>query len=79
MSTSRGGTKSSLSISEKLNVINKVDGVLNVPCIKNAKEQSIPVRKVTDKMLWQSEAGENVLRLLYVTHAKHKYVLVFKK
>jgi hypothetical protein len=51
MSTSRRGTKSSLPISEKLNIINKVDGVLNVPCIKNAKEQSIPVRKVTDKML----------------------------
>jgi uncharacterized protein YfkK (UPF0435 family) len=52
MSTSRKGTKIKLlSISEKLNIINKVDGVLNVPCIKNAKEQDMPVRKVTDKML----------------------------
>jgi len=52
MSTSRRGTRSKpLSISEKLNMINKVNGVLNIPCIKNAKEQGIPVRKVTDKML----------------------------
>jgi hypothetical protein len=31
--------------------MNKVDGALNVPCNKNAKEQGIPVIKVTDKML----------------------------
>jgi hypothetical protein len=51
---------------------------MNVPCMKNAKEQGIPVRKVTGKMLWQSEAGENVLRLSYITHSEHKYVMVFK-
>jgi hypothetical protein len=52
MSTSRRGTKSKpLSVSEYLNIINKVDGVLSVCCIKNAEEQGIRVRKVTDNIL----------------------------
>jgi hypothetical protein len=40
-----------LSISEKLNVINKVDGVPNVPHTKITEGLGSPLRKVTDKML----------------------------
>ena len=52
MAVSRTCTKSKpLSISEKLNVINKVDGTLNAPHTKVAKEIGIPVRHVTEEML----------------------------
>jgi hypothetical protein len=39
-----------LSISETLNVINRGDGVLNVPCTPTAEEQGIPVRNIHDKI-----------------------------
>jgi hypothetical protein len=52
-----------LSISEKLSVINKVGGVLNVPHTKIAEEPGISVRKVIDKMLGWSDTSKNVLRL----------------
>ena len=41
----------------------KVDGVLNIPRTKMTEELGIPVRKVTDKILGESNTGENVLRL----------------
>jgi hypothetical protein len=45
MATYRPGIKSKpLSISEKLNIINKVEGVLNVLNTKIAEELGIPVR-----------------------------------
>jgi hypothetical protein len=43
-----------LSISKKLNKINKVDGVPNVHRTKTAEKLGIRVRKVTDKMLGSS-------------------------
>jgi hypothetical protein len=79
MVTSKMGTKNkSLSVSEKLNIINKVDGVLNAPCIKSAGELGIFVR-FTDKMLGQSDAGEIVLRLPQITQIQHTYVIVPRK
>jgi len=53
-----------LSISEMLNIINRGDGVQNVPCTPNDEEQVIPVKNVHDKVFGESETGENVLRLL---------------
>jgi hypothetical protein len=45
------GIKSkTLSISDKLNIINKVDGVLSVPHTKIIEELGIPLNKVNDKM-----------------------------
>jgi len=52
-----------LSISEELNMINNVDGVLKVPCTKITEEVGTSVRKVTDKILGQSNKSK-VLRLL---------------
>jgi hypothetical protein len=52
MATSRMGIKSKpLSISQRPNIMNKFDGVLNVPCTKIAEELDNAIRKVTDKML----------------------------
>ena len=54
------GTKCKpLSISEK---INKVDGVLNIHYAKIFEEQCNPMRKLGDKILGQSDTGENVLK-----------------
>ena len=36
---------------------NKMDNIPNVPRNKTAEELDIPVRKVTDKMLRQSDTG----------------------
>jgi hypothetical protein len=64
MSTSIMGKSSKpLSILEKLNTINIVDGVLKVPCTKITEEVGISVRKITDKMLGHSYKSK-VLRLL---------------
>jgi hypothetical protein len=66
---SRTSTKcKSLSLSEKLNKINKVGGIPNVPCNKITEKLYIPVRKVTDKMLARSKRGD-VLRLLQFTQS----------
>jgi folate-dependent phosphoribosylglycinamide formyltransferase PurN len=47
MATSAMGIKhKSLSISEKLNIISKVDGTPNAPCTKTAEELGIPVTTV---------------------------------
>jgi hypothetical protein len=44
MATSTTGIKlKPLSISEKLNIISKVDGTPNAPCTKIAEELGIPV------------------------------------
>jgi hypothetical protein len=44
MATSTMGIKRKpLSISEKLNIISKVDGTPNAPCTKIAEERGIPV------------------------------------
>jgi hypothetical protein len=52
MATSRMGIKSKpLSLSVKLNIINKVESVANVPSTILTEEFSISVRKVTDKCL----------------------------
>jgi hypothetical protein len=61
MATSRTRVKSKPpSVSEKLNVTNKVDGVPNVSRTKITEELGISVRKFTDKMLGWSDTGENV-------------------
>jgi len=39
-----------IAISETLNIINRGDGVRNVPCIPTAEEQGIPLRIVHDKI-----------------------------
>jgi len=67
-----------LSISEKLNTINTVDGVRNAPCIPNAEEQGIPVRIVHDKIR-ESVTGENVLRLLQTTQMQNTCVTSSQK
>ena len=63
-----------LSISETVNIINKGEGVWNVPCTPNAEEQGIPVRNIHDKIFGESDTGENVLRLLQTTQIQHTYV-----
>ena len=61
MATSKTGTIGKLlSISGKVNVINKVDGIPNVHCTKNAEKLDISVRKGTGRILGQSGRGENV-------------------
>jgi len=61
MATSKTGTIGKLlSLSGKVNVINKVDGIPNVHCTKTVEELDIPMRKGTDKILGQSGRGENV-------------------
>jgi len=47
-----------LSISEELNMINNVDGVLKVPCTKITEEVDTSIRKVTDKILGQSNKSK---------------------
>jgi hypothetical protein len=54
-----GITGHPLSICEKLNVMNKVNGVPNVPCTRITEELDIPVRKVTGKVLGWSYRGES--------------------
>jgi hypothetical protein len=62
MAVSRLGIKSGpLSISQRPNIINKLDGILNVSCTKIAEELDNPIRKVTDKILGWTVTGENVL------------------
>ena len=68
-----------LSISEILNIINRGDGVQNVPCIPTAEKQGIPVRKVHDKIFGESDTGENVLKLLHATQMKHTCVTSCQK
>lgn len=67
IAASRMGIKSKpLSIFQRPSIINKLDGVLNVPCTKITEELDNPIRKVMDKMLGWSVTGENVLRLLQI-------------
>ena len=47
-----------------------VGGIPNVPCMK-ISELGIAVRKVTGKMFGWSNTGENVLRLLQITHVAY--------
>lgn len=49
-----------LSISGKVNIINKVDGVPNVHCTTIAEELGILMRKGTGRILGQSGRGDNV-------------------
>jgi hypothetical protein len=60
-----------LSIFEKLNTINKLDGVLNVPCTR-ITDVGILVRKVTGKM---TDRYQYVLRLLKITQVQNTYVV----
>jgi hypothetical protein len=60
-----------LSISEMLNVINRGDGVQNVPYTPNDEEYVIPVKNIHDKVFGESDTGENVLRLLQTAKIKH--------
>jgi hypothetical protein len=61
MATSKTGASGKLlSISGKVNVINKVDGISNVCCTKIAEELDISMRKGTVRILGQSGRGENV-------------------
>jgi hypothetical protein len=64
-------TSKLLSISEMLNVINRGDGVQNVPCTPTDEEEVIPVKNIHDKVFGESNTGENVLRLLQTTQTKH--------
>jgi hypothetical protein len=64
MSTSIMGKSSKpLSILEKMNMTNIVDGVLKVSYTKITEEVGTSVRKITDKILGQSNKSK-VLRLL---------------
>lgn len=49
-----------LSLSRKVNIINKVDGVPNVHCTTIAEELGILTRKGTGRILGQSGRGGNV-------------------
>jgi hypothetical protein len=50
---------------EKLNTINKVYSVPNIPHTKIAEELGIPVRNVIDRVVEKlGESSEKVLRLL---------------
>jgi hypothetical protein len=52
MATAITGTKSKpLSRSGKLNMMNKVDAIPNVPCNEIREELGISVRKVIDRLL----------------------------
>jgi hypothetical protein len=44
-----------------------VVGIPNVSHSKITEKQGIPVGKVADTMLWRSDTGENMLRLLQIT------------
>jgi hypothetical protein len=55
------------TISEKLNIINSVDVISNVPHNKITEKLGIPTREVTYITLGVSDSGENVLRLLQIT------------
>ena len=69
MATSRTGINGKpLSISAKLNIINKVDVVLNLPHTKTAEPLWIPLKKVTDKMLSQKQ-----VRIYEVCCKLHKF------
>ena len=58
MATSKTGTICKLlSISGKVNIINKVDGIPNVHCAKNAQELGIHMRKGTGRIVGQSGRG----------------------
>jgi hypothetical protein len=52
-----------------------VDGVLSVPRTKITEEQRIPLRMIAGDMLGQTDAGENVLRLLKITKIQHTYAV----
>jgi hypothetical protein len=49
-----------LSISGKVNILNKVDGIPNVCCTKIAEELDISMRKGIDRILGHSGRRENV-------------------
>jgi hypothetical protein len=51
-----------LSVPEKLNIINKVDGVPSVPHTKYAELLCIPVEKFTDKLHGWSDTSKTVVR-----------------
>jgi len=59
--TKEGHKSKPLSTSQRPNMINNLDGVLNAPCTKITEELGNPIRKVADKMLGWSVTGENVL------------------
>jgi len=80
MATSKTCTKSKpLSISEKLNILKKVDGIMNVHHTKTAEELEILLRHVTEKMLWQSDTFESVLQLLHIIQIQHAHVISSQK
>jgi len=80
MATSKTHTKSKpQSISEKLNILKKMDGILNVHQTKIAEELGILVRQVTEKMLLQSDIFVCVLRLLHVIQIQHTHVIRSQK
>lgn len=61
MVTSKTGTVGKpLSLSGKVNTVNKVDGITNVHCTKTAEELDIPMRKRTGRILEKSGRGEKV-------------------
>jgi hypothetical protein len=70
--TSKTSIKSKpLSISEKLNTINTLDGVLNVPRTR-ITDVGILERKVTDKM---ADRYQHVLRRLKIIQVWHTHVV----
>lgn len=48
------------SICDKLNILNRLNGIPIVPRCKIAEELGIPVRKVTDRRIGQSDVVEKV-------------------
>jgi hypothetical protein len=80
MATSSMGRKiKPLSISEQLNIIQEVAGVVNVPQNKTANELGILVSTFSDKILGLSDIGKNVLRLLQITQIQHTCAISSQK
>jgi len=76
MATSRTGIKSKpLSVSEKLNTINKVDCVPNVSRTKKHWRSRHFCEKGINKLLGWWDTGENTLRPLKVTRIQHIFML----
>ena len=53
----------------------KMDSVWNVPCTKITEELGFTVRKVTEKMLWQSGTGVCLLGPLQITQIQRTFVI----
>jgi len=56
-----------------------VDGILNVHHTKTAEELGILARQVTEKMFWESDTFDSMLRLLHIIQIQHTHVISSQK